>query len=129
MARTEECPDKPFDPSNQRNILITLKESDTGSSVTITMTKKLVEDNLFPWWDKRRCKAFSQDSFVELIDLFEYDSKITITHTVRRDPDGNFTFYGWGTILATRNFKTGDIIGFWWDKLHDRLNFQLVMNA
>ncbi|KAG2310705.1 hypothetical protein Bca52824_022262 [Brassica carinata] len=129
MARTVVCPDKPFDPNNQLNILITLKGSDTGSSATITMPKELVEANLFPWWSKDRRDALSRHSFVELIDLFDFHSKITTTLTLRRERDGNFKFYGWASILAKRNFKTGDIVGFWWDKYHDRLNFQLLMDA
>ncbi|XP_013619997.1 PREDICTED: putative B3 domain-containing protein At4g12617 [Brassica oleracea var. oleracea] len=129
MARTVECRDKPFDPNNQLNILITLKESDTGSSVTITMPKELVEANLFPWWSKYRCAALSRHNAVQFVDLFDYDSKITTTHTLRRERDGNFKFCGWGSILAKRSFKTGDIIGFWWDKYHDRLNFELLMVA
>ncbi|KAJ4911224.1 putative B3 domain-containing protein [Raphanus sativus] len=129
MARTREFQDKPFDPNNQLNILIKLKESDTGSSVTITMPKELVEANLFPWWNKGRRTNLSRHEAVEIVDLFEYNSKITTTHTLRRERDGNFKFYGWGTILAKRNFKTGDIVGFWWDKCHDRLNFELLMEA
>ncbi|KAL0729118.1 hypothetical protein Bca4012_025211 [Brassica carinata] len=113
MARTVVCPDKPFDPNNQLNILITLKGSDTGSSATITMPKELVEANLFPWWSKDRRDALSRHSFVELIDLFDFHSKITTTLTLRRERDGNFKFYGWASILAKRNFKTGDIVGFW----------------
>lgn len=128
MARTELCRDKPFDPNNQLNILITLTASDTGLSNTITMPKMLVEANLFPWWSKHRCKRLSKHK-VKLLDLFEYDSNITTTLTMKKEEDGNFKLYGWGTILCKRNFKIGDIIGFWWDKYNDRLNFKLLLNA
>ncbi|ESQ38190.1 hypothetical protein EUTSA_v10029127mg [Eutrema salsugineum] len=129
MARTKPCPDKPFDPNNQFNILITLKESDTGSSNTITMSKELVEANLFPWWSKHLCAKLSQHKSVELVDLFEYESKITTTLIMRKEEDGNFRFHGWGSILGKRNFRTGDIIGFWWDKYYTRLNFELLLIA
>lgn len=76
MARTELCRDKPFDPSHPLNILVKLKASDTGLSNTLTMPKELVEKNLFPWFSKHRCVKLSQHDSVQLVDLFEYDSKI-----------------------------------------------------
>ncbi|CAH8264190.1 unnamed protein product [Arabidopsis lyrata] len=129
MARTELCRDKPFDPSHPLNIRVKLKASDTGLSNTLTMPKELVEKNLFPWFSKHRCVKLSQHDSVQLVDLFEYDSKITTTLTMKKEKDGNFKFYGWNNILDQRKFKTGDIIGFWWDKFYDRLNFELLSSA
>lgn len=131
MARTKPSldRDKEFNPSNQRNIHIKLTASDTDMTSTITMPKQLVTDILFPCWGKKRIKKWSKPNSVVLVDLFEYDSKITTALTMKRDEDGNFKFYGWKTILDKRNFKTGDIIGFWWDNVHKRLNFELLSSA
>lgn len=129
MARTEVCRDKPFDPSHPLNILIKLKPSDTGLSKTLTMPKELVEANLFPWLGQHRSVRLSQPNWVEFVDLYEYDSKITTTLTMKKEEDGNFKLYGWNNILDKRQFKTDDIIGFWWDKFYDRLNFELLVTA
>ncbi|KAL9842475.1 putative transcription factor B3-Domain family [Arabidopsis thaliana] len=129
MARTELCHDKPFDPSHSLNILIKLKASDTGLSNTLTMPKEFVEKNLFPWFSKHRRVKLSQHDSVQLLDLYEYDSKITTTLIMKKEQDGNFKFHGWSNILDKRKFKTGDIIGFWWDKFYDRLNFISLSTA
>ncbi|ESQ38189.1 hypothetical protein EUTSA_v10029394mg [Eutrema salsugineum] len=129
MAKSKLCRDTPFDPKNKMNILIKLKESDTGSSNTITMSKELVEAKIFPWWSTHRCAKLSRHKSVEMVDLFEYDSKITTTLTMKKEEDGDFKFYGWSSILEKRNFKTDHIIAFWWDDYHDRLNFKSLFVA
>lgn len=119
--------DMAFNPNNPCNILITLTELDTSSD-EITFPKELIESLLLPLW---RSNPFAlHPNYVELMDLYEYDTKITATLNMKKDEEGNYKLYGWNNILGRNNFKTGDVvIGFWWDKLHARLNFQLLMIA
>ncbi|EOA29051.1 hypothetical protein CARUB_v10025305mg [Capsella rubella] len=64
-----------------------------------------------------------------LVDVYDYDSKVAITLTMKKETDGNFKLYGWNNILEGRKFKTGDRIGFWWDTQFARLNFTLLLVA
>lgn len=123
MGRNNE---KPFKANNPWNILVTLTESDTSSD-EITFPKEVIESLLLPLWNKN--PFVLHPNYVEMIDLFEYDTKITTTLTMKKDEDGNYKFYGWSNILGRNNFKTNDVLGFWWDKYYARLNFQLLMIA
>lgn len=103
-----------------------MTELDTCSD-EITFPQELIESLLLPLWSRNPFAL--HPNYVELMDLYEYDTKITTTLNMKRDEEGNYKLYGWNNILGRNNFKTGDVIGFWWDKLHARLNFQLLMIA
>lgn len=120
MVDTELYPDKPFDADSPWNILITLTPSDIGLSNMITFPKEIVENKMLP---------FMPDNFIGYLDFFDFDTEVVTTLTVKEDADGNFQFHGWSMVLQRKNYKTGDIIGFWSDAYNSRFNFQLLMIA
>lgn len=109
------------------HITITLTESDTSD--TITIPKELAETKLFPWWSKKRSAGLLEPNSFEMVHLYEYESEITTAVAMRRDENGNFKLHGWTCIQSKRNFRTGDVVVFWWDKNYGRLNFELVCIA
>lgn len=119
---------KMFNPVSEWNIVITLTASDTDPSNTITIPKELVEAKIFPLWGKKRCQNLTSDSFV-MVHLCESRSDTTICVAMKKDEHGNFKLDGWPSALGERSFKTGDVIGFWWDKNCARLNFELLSIA
>lgn len=48
---------------------------------------------------------------------------------MKKDEHGNFKLCGLPSVLGGRPFKTGDVIGFWWDTHWGRLNFELLVIA
>ncbi|KAF8087479.1 hypothetical protein N665_0584s0013 [Sinapis alba] len=129
MAGTELYRDAPFVPKSERNIFITLTESDIGLSNTITMSKELLEANVFMYLPSKDITGLIQNNEPLLLDVFDYDTNITTTLTIRKDGDKNFKFHGWNTVLQRKKFRTGDTIVFWWDASHIRLNFKQFMFA
>ncbi|KAG5398710.1 hypothetical protein IGI04_020524 [Brassica rapa subsp. trilocularis] len=127
MAGTDLYPDAPFDPKSERNIFITLKESEIGLSNTITMSKELLEANIFIYLPRKDVTGLIQNNEPILLDVFDYDTKITTTHIIRKDGDNDFKFHGWNMVLQGKHFRTGDTIVFWWDIFHIRLNFKQFM--
>lgn len=122
--------DVPFNPNNKWNMLITLTTSDINSDDgTITIPKELVETKILPWWNKDHCARLLEHNSHELVDLFEYETKITTTVFMKKAKDGDFKLHCWSSIPRSRKFKTGDIIGLWWDKNYARLNFELLLIA
>ena len=118
-----------FNPVSQWNIIITLTASDTDSSNTITIPKELVEAKIFPLWGSKRCKGLLKPDSFEMVYLYEHHSKVTTGVAMKKDEHGNFKLYGLPSVLGGRPFKTGDVIGFWWDKQWGRLNFELLVIA
>ncbi|KAF8087478.1 hypothetical protein N665_0584s0012 [Sinapis alba] len=127
MAGTELYRDAPFIPKSERNIFITLTESDIGLSNTITMSKELLEANVFMYLPSKDITGLINNNEPLLLDVFDYDTNITTTLTIRKDGDTKFKFHGWNTVLQRKNFRTGDTIVFWWDVSHIRLNFKQFM--
>ncbi|KAJ4868931.1 DNA-binding pseudobarrel domain protein [Raphanus sativus] len=108
MAGTELFPDAPFDPKSERNIFITLTESDIGLSNTITMSKELLEANVFMYLPSKDITGLIQHNEPTLLDVFDYDTKITTTLTIRKNGDKSFKFHGWSMILQSKQFKKED---------------------
>ena len=127
MAGTDLYPDAPFDPKSERNIFITLTESEIGLSNTITMSKELLEANVFIYLPRKDVTGLIQHNEAILMDVFDYDTKITTTHIIRKDGDNDFKFHGWNMVLQGKHFRKGDTIVFWWDIFHIRLNFKQFM--
>lgn len=91
-----------FKPNSKWNILITLTESDTGSSDAITFPKELIETRLFPLWSSNPFVLHA--NYVEMVDLFEWETRITTTLTMKKEQDGSFKLYGWSSI-QTKKFQ------------------------
>jgi len=66
--------------------------------------------------------------FIGYLD-FSILNLIIRTLTIKEDLNGNFQFHGWSMVLQLNNYKTNDMIGFWWDANNSRLNFQLLLIA
>lgn len=118
-----------YSQAEGRHITITLTEADTDSSGTITIPKELVEANLIPFWGKTRSDSLLKPNSFVIVELCEYESEITTAVSMKRDENGNFKFHGWSCIQTKRNFRTGDVVVFWWDKNYGSLNFELLMVA
>ncbi|KAG5398711.1 hypothetical protein IGI04_020525 [Brassica rapa subsp. trilocularis] len=110
MAGTDLYPDAPFDPKSERNIFITLTESEIGLSNTITMSKELLEANIFIYLPRKDVTGLKQNNEPILLDVFDYDTKITTTHIIRKDGDNDFKFHGWNMVLQGKHFRKGDTI-------------------
>ncbi|CAH8387958.1 unnamed protein product [Eruca vesicaria subsp. sativa] len=118
-----------FNPLSEWNLTITLTASDIDVSNPITIPKELVEAKIFPRWGKIRCEAMQEpDSFV-MVNLYCHHSNGTKGVAMKKDEHGNFKLYGWHSVLEGRSIKTGDVIGFWWDKYSGRLNLELLVIA
>ncbi|CAH8297024.1 unnamed protein product [Eruca vesicaria subsp. sativa] len=115
------------DQANGWHITITLTESDIND--TITISKKLVETKLVPLWGAKRSAKLLQPNSTEMVHLYECESKITTAVGMKRDENGNFKLDGWQGIQSKRNYRTGDVINFWWDQNNGTLNFELIMIA
>nr|VDC61711.1 unnamed protein product [Brassica rapa] len=69
MAGTDLYPDAPFDPKSERNIFITLTESEIGLSNTITMSKELLEANVFIYLPSKDVTGLIQHNEAILMDV------------------------------------------------------------
>ena len=126
MAGNRDFEDQPYEVENPFNIMITLSPFDIDLSTTIMMPKTLLEANLFRFMDISYLVGLLQvPNKPKVIELFDIDTKITTFLTIRRDGD-NFKFHGWNNILERKHYKAGDVIAFWWDLHHTRLNFKHV---
>ncbi|KAF8087480.1 hypothetical protein N665_0584s0014 [Sinapis alba] len=102
MAGTDLYRDAPFVPKSEKDIFIILKESDIGLSNTITMSKELLEANIFMYLPSKDITGLIQKNDSLLLDVFDCDTNITTTLTIRKDGDKNFKFHGWNTILQKK---------------------------
>ncbi|CAH8297006.1 unnamed protein product [Eruca vesicaria subsp. sativa] len=95
MAGTELYPDAPFDPKSEKNIFITLTESEIDPSNTIMMSKEILESNVFIHLPSEDITGLIQHNKPMLLDVYDYDKQITTTHIITKDGNKNFKFDGW----------------------------------
>ncbi|XP_023636122.1 B3 domain-containing protein At4g05630-like [Capsella rubella] len=117
----ETDPIKQFDANNPWNILLTLRPSDVGTSNTLTVPRVSAETRMLPFLSMYRFRGY--------VDFYDVESDVVTTLTLKRQRNGDYHFHGWSMVLERKHCKTGDTVVFWWDNLHRRFNFELVLIA